>query len=393
MIKTCFRQAKVSSQIAVVTVLGMLGTALVPASALAAPSEPVQASATSTVTTFTYEKTDNRIRFSQSLAALEAGPDGGYLYALSEGGKRLVSIDANAFEVVGEKTFPTFPKKLQHANGKLYVGLPDSRTVAAFDTSNGTTVAGDVYEYRLNGTWTTMAVGSEDIYYAGSSEIRKYHLMSGQDTVVTALANGQPTFDLLLDEPSQSLYVGTMDRVLKIDAATGAVTAQTSTLYRGQRLSKFGDTLYWGNQSLNAVDLRETGSHSDYMTLFADEDRVYTAFAVYNRETGAKEFEYEASTLMQRQGTDKVYLFHPNNQTLVKYDSLEALRQDSPANRIPSQSPSWGQFISSALKLSWTKPFDERFITHYVIYFLDEHKNKLGEAIAEIPKRRTRFIR
>ncbi|RKN80721.1 S-layer homology domain-containing protein [Paenibacillus ginsengarvi] len=351
------------------------------------------------VSQFVYNVSGETITFSQGISKWVTSPDGRYIYAISYDGSRLLFIDTADFSVKKDVQLSSKPLDIRYANGNLYIAIPGDKKISVVDTAYGTSVTGSVYDYKLNSGTSAVDADADHIYYTSgaTSELRKINIRTGFDEKVTIAGYEQAQlFTFWYDQTDNVLFVSTNLGLLKLNAATGTVMAQNAELiYTGAPGPvRSGDTIYWGPYALSASDLQLKGKSEDFWTLYADGNYQFTVKSLYNRATGIKITDYDMATNLFVDSNGHIYVYYFDLNVLKKYDSIESLKLADPQGQVPislsrgsyfyDMDQYWGT-IGGYFGLN--PAVDERFITHYVIYFMDSEGNKIGQPVVTIPKK------
>ncbi|MEF3303632.1 S-layer homology domain-containing protein [Paenibacillus sp. GYB003] len=383
--------------ITAVTAISLLFALCLPAGAWGAEQarpEMEAQSAGASVSGFVYEVSGDRISFSQDVTKWASSPDGRYLYAVSNAGRKLLYIDTADFTVKRDVTLHSRPSDIKYAEGNLYISLPDEKKISVVDTAYGTSVKGNVYQVASAKAPSRFAVGGSFIYYTDAGELRKLDMRSGTDDKMTIPGHEQAQSHFVWNDPAEpALYVGTDAGTFKLDPSTGEVAASNpGLLFYGGDPVKFGDTIYWGMLSVSAADLQIIGGNEGF-AIYADSIYRFADKAVYDRQTGALVSEYDQASFLHVRSGGSMFVYYTDLKQLRKYDSLDSLKLENPAGRIPVSLARYPSFFDNdfywgtiAGILTWSMAADERYIDDYVVYYMDDAGNKIGSAIAVVPK-------
>lgn len=347
------------------------------------------------------------IVFNKALTAWAPSPNGDYVYAISKEANRLLYIRTSDWVVEKDIHIGSQPTDLSVVNGQVYVALNGATSIAVVNTVYGTAVTDSVY---------SMPVRSNPIRIDGSGD-QLFYTDSGIRVVNAVYADGKRlrelnnqlywhSYDDVLAVPASGvLYADISNGIVSINASSYAILNQTSNLnYSSSKLIYDGAYLYRGNQRLSASVVSTVyGTYgsggSGGNIVYAKGNYVFAENALYDRDSFNKIAnlpDMVAAAYMDDAG--RVYLYMPLLNKAVKYDSIQSLIAQNPANQPPVHTVQNLQFKDTDTMegkiggwLSWTQPVNSQYITGYVVYFLNGQMNKVGEAIGVAEKYYTSF--
>lgn len=348
-----------------------------------------------------YSKSGNdTIVFDRPLTNWAASPNGKYLYAISQSSNRLIYIRTEDWVVEKDIHIGSVPTDLSVVNGQVYVALSGSSFIGVLDTVYGTAVTDSVYRYGVNSSPYKIDGGNGKLFYTDlGNNLRVVDAVYGQGKKLSELnyqLHASP-MDILVDQDARALYVHHYNGVVKVDADTYAIINQlNSSSYPRTNFLNDGAYLYRGNERLSASVVSTVygsyGTGSDI--IYAKGNYVFTADALYDRDSFNKITDLpDLANKAYVDDAGHVFLYYVNSKKIVKYNTVDSLIQQSPANQVPAYTVRNLYFNDTDTargsiggSLSWAYPENTKHITNYVIYFLDAQRNKLGDPLGTADK-------
>ncbi|WP_158301972.1 S-layer homology domain-containing protein [Paenibacillus mesophilus] len=359
-----------------------------------------------------YSKSGNdTIVFDRPLTNWAASPNGKYLYAISQSSNRLIYIRTEDWVVEKDIHIGSAPTDLSVVNGQVYVALSGSSFIGVLDTVYGTAVTDSVYRYGLNSSPYKIDGGNGKLFYTDlGSNLRVVDAVYSQGKKLSELNNqlyASPT-NILVDQDSHTLYVHHYNGVNKINTDTYAIIYQSnSSSNSSTNFHKDGDYLYRGNQRLSAsvagTVYGSYGTDGSYGIgndiIYAKGNYVFTGNALYDRDSFNKITDLpDLAAKAYVDDAGHVYLYYANLKKTVKYNSVDSLIQQNPANQVPAYTVRNLYFNDTDTtrgsiggSLSWLYPENTKYITSYVVYFLDAQRNKMGDPLGTADKNKSYY--
>jgi len=344
--------------------------------------------------------TGTSLNFQDEITGWLPSEDGKYIYAISKPNNSFYSIDTTVLSVVYSFEIGTAPSDISYDNGKVYVALEGSKKIAAIDTNAGT-VSGSVYEYDLTYSPAALEITNGKIYYASPNtpELRVVDMATAHDEAFAISGWTGPAVDLALDKTGKTLYLGTSRDITKVDLTNRAVVGSSLSIdYTNSKIVLYDDSIYWGRNHIFASWFIPGGGYPNNV-LHGSAAHVFSESYVYDRIQGKMVaiLPWQASQVCEIQG--RVFVYYINEKKLTRYDSVGQIEQGNVADRVPQHPVQYMNFNDIDYRqglingsLSWHFPEDVQFVTNYVVYFMNDHSEKVGPAIVEVDKYTTLYL-
>lgn len=334
------------------------------------------------------------ITFNQSITEWAASEDGSYLYAISKEANRLLYIRTSDWTVIKDMHIGAQPTDLSVVNGQVYVALNASNYIGVVTPTHNPSVQDDVYRMKVAAVPIRIDGGNEQLFFTDSYTTYVVNAVYGEGKSLSGVAYWpySPN-DLVYDKESQYLYVNSSSNLSRAQVPTLTAAYLSSSYMSTSSLVKDGSYVYRGIQRLSdSVANQVYGSYGQYQgdpVIYAKGEAVFTRQALYDRDTFNKIMNLpEAVSSVYIDQAGDVYIFYSSSRKAVKYDSLDALKLQNPANHPPTEAVRYPTFNDQDQKhryisgtLNWWNPNDVTNITHYAIYFLDNQFQKIGEKL------------
>lgn len=351
----------------------------------------------------TYSKSGNdTIVFDKALTGWTASPNGNYVYAVSKDANRLLYIRTNDWVVEKDIYIGSEPTDLTVVNGQVYVALSGSTFLGVADTVYGSAVTDSVYHYAVLSNPIRIAGGLNKLYYADSRNVHVVDAVYGKGKKLNELNNQLNYYnrDVLVDSGARVLYVDTDYGISKLNADTYAILNKADTLgFSTSKMILDGAYLYRGNKRISASVVSTVygsygsgGSNGDI--IYAKGNYVFTREALYDRDSFNKITDLpDLASMAYMDDAGHIYLYMSLTKKAVKYDSVQSLIQQSPANQVPAYTvldPRFNDHDAAKGRIGgtlyWSNPSNRNYITNYTVYFLDAQSRKIGDRIGVTDK-------
>jgi hypothetical protein len=278
--------------------------------------------------TSAYQYQANKIVMDKKLAGWVLDEPNGYLYAISQDSNRLLFIRLSDFTVESELYVGSEPTDLKLADGKLYIPLNRTTSIAVVD------LATKSVEKRLAvpAVPSRVAVDGAKLYYVtsdtSSTYLNTYNLATNALAKLTALGSLYSP-DMTVDSAAHTLYVGesnTSSAKLFSVRTTDDAKLQQSSANDGanfnapsRKVILDDGNLYYAGQQIETGSLSVlNGDYKDQLISLSGSS-VLSKTSVYDRDTFVKLGALPVTaTLAVTDTAGNTYLYEDSTKTIHK---------------------------------------------------------------------------